>query len=160
MATYAGRETRGLNIGGLVARVGIATALGWAAITGGPLVWDKLTNGNAPIEQGFVDYRNLDVKGKKNAAGNMEAIIQYEHSGKVDSLPCMEGYAGGVLCGTIEYIVENLTPTQREGVVVGQFPAISNDAKRSIVGSELQKMLESFYGGTQKAPQQAPVAPY
>lgn len=156
MATYTGRQVsaKGLGIGGIAARIGAAAVLGWAAVTAGPWAWDKLTNGNAPIEQGFVNYKALDVEGKKNAAGNMEAILQYKNGDNIDSLPCMKGYSGGVVCGTVDYIVENFTPAQREGVVVGQFPAISNDAKRGIIGGELQAMLDSFYG-VQNAPQQS-----
>lgn len=154
MATYAGREAgvKGFGIGALAVRLGAAAMIGWAALTAGPWAWDKLANGSAPTEQGFVSYKSLEHVGKKNAAGNMEAYLQYRHGDKIDSLPCMEGYSGGVVCGTIDYLVGNLNPQQREGVVVGQFPGISNEAKRGIVNSELQAMLDTLYGA-QKVPQ-------
>ncbi len=159
MATYGASQAgvKGMGIRGLAVRTAAVGLLSWAAVIGGPWAWDKLTNGNAPVEQGFVNYKSLDIEGKKNGAGNMEAYLQYEHGDRIDSLPCMEGYAGGVLCGTIDYLVENFTPQQREGVVVEQFPGISNEAKRGIVGSELQAMLDTFYGTQKTALQTAHV---
>lgn len=147
-------EVRKMGLGALVVRtavVAVAGGLLYTAVINPVMDWVK--KDNAPIEQGFVNYKNLERVGKKNVSGNMEAYLQYKHGDRIDSLPCMEGYAGGVVCGTVEYIVENFTPTQKEGVVVGQFPTISNDAKRSIVSGELQAMLDTLYG-TQKAPQQ------
>ena len=154
MAGYEGRtETKSLGLGGMVARLGAVAVLGWAGLTGGHWLYEHVID-NAPIEQGFVDPNALKLNKPKNAAGNREAILQFKNGSSVDSLPCMKGYAGGVVCGDVEYLVDNFTPKQREGIVVGQFPSISNDAKRSIVGGELQSMLDSFYG-VQKAAQPA-----
>ncbi|MBI2141034.1 hypothetical protein HYU16_01280 [Candidatus Woesearchaeota archaeon] len=151
MSTYGKTEGTGevkkMGLGAMVVRTAMVTVAGgllYTAVLNPVINWAR--NGNAPIEQGFVNYKSLDSQGKKNASGNMEAYLRYKHGDKIDSLPCMEGYSGGVVCGTVEYIVENFTPAQREGVVVEQFQGISNEAKRGIIGGELQAMLDQFYG--------------
>ena len=155
MGTYEGRtETKSLGLGGIIVRIGAAAVLGWAGLTGGHWLYEHVID-NAPLEQGFVDPNALKIDNPKNAAGNRQAILQFKNGASVDSLPCMKGYAGGVVCGNVEYLVDNFTPKQREGIVVGQFPNISNDAKRGIVGGELQSMLDSFYGVQKSAQQQA-----
>ncbi|HIG98678.1 TPA: hypothetical protein HA231_04615 [Candidatus Woesearchaeota archaeon] len=161
MATYAGRETgiKRMSIGGVIGRFAIGSAVVWAALTAGQLAWDKMRNGNAPTEKGFVDYKSLERVEKKNSSGNMETYLEFKHDDEIDYLPCMEGYSGGAVCGGIDYIVENLTPRQKEDVVVGQFPDISNESKRGLVKGELDRMLESAYGVQGSQPQQPAIPP-
>lgn len=152
MATYQGRvEKKSIGLGGLAARAiaGVALFAGLAKAV--PWAYDQVTNSNAPIEQGFVNPKNLSIEKPKNAAGNIEAFLQFKNGDHVDRLPCNAGYSGGVVCGSVDYLMENFTPSQREGVVVGQFPSVSSGAKRSIVGGELQAMLDAFYGAQKPA---------
>ncbi len=158
MATY-GRsgEVRKMGLGALVMR----GALGMAGIAAAGMLYASVLNpvmdwvrkDNAVVEQGFVNPKSLDIQSKKNAAGNIESYLQYKNGDEAVSLPCMKGYSGGALCGTIDYWLENLSPEQKEGVVVGQWPSISSNAKRGILGTEIQAMLDALYGA-QKAQQQ------
>ena len=161
MATYERKVgKKSIGLGGLVLRLGLSAALLAGGMKAATWTYDKVTEDNAPIEQGFVNPKNLDIQSRKNAAGSIESYLQFKNGDSAELLPCTSGYNAGVVCGTVDYIVENFSPGQREGIVVGQFPSISNDAKRGIVGVELQTMLDAFYDTQKPAQQQQPASQY
>lgn len=147
-----------MGFGAMVARSVAVGLVSLGVIAGGNYALDAVRN-NAPIESGFVNPKSLSIEGKKNAAGNIESTLQYRNGEATLSLPCTKGYSGGALCGGIDYWLENLSPEQKERVVVGQWPQVSNDAKYGIMKGELQTILDSFYGA-QKGPQAALQQPY
>lgn len=143
-----------MGIGAMIVRGAVITAAGgllYAALLN-PLM-DRIGGSNAAVEQGYTNPKSLSIQGKKNAAGNIEAYLQYKNGDEVISLPCTKG-PSGPLCGTVDHWWGSIGAGQREGLAVNEWPSISNSAKRGILDSELQAMLDSFYG-TQKAPQQS-----
>ena len=148
-----------MGLGANIVRGGLVIAAGVMLYAGAvsPLV-SRFMQDKTPVESGYVSPRSLSIEGKKNGSGNIETYLQYKVGDEVVSLPCTKG-PSGPLCGKVDYWWQSIGVPQREGLVVGEWPAISNDAKHGIMSSELQTMLETFYG-TQKAPQQAQQQPY
>ena len=147
-----------MGLGAMVVRGVVVAAAGGLLYTAvlNPLI-GKIRQDNTPVESGYVSPKSLSVEGKKNGQGNIETYLQYKVGDEVVSLPCTKG-PSGPLCGKVDYWWQSIGAGQREGLVVGEWTAISNDAKHGIMSSELQTMLDTFYG-TQKAPQQRYTAP-
>ena len=142
-----------MGLGAMVVRGVVVAAAGGLLYTAvlNPLI-GKIRQDNTPVESGYVSPKSLSIEGKKNGQGNIETYLQYKVGDEVVSLPCTKG-PSGPLCGKVDYWWQSIGVPQREGLVVGEWPAISNDAKHGIMSSELQTMLDTFYG-TQKAQQQ------
>ncbi|MBI2550327.1 hypothetical protein HYV83_04070 [Candidatus Woesearchaeota archaeon] len=152
----------GLGLGAWVIRTGAVGLISLAALNGGSYVMDRINGSNAVVEQGYVSPKSLSVEGKKNAQGNIETYLQYKVGDETVSLPCTKG-PSGPLCGKVDYWWQSIGAPQREGFVVGEWPAISNDAKHSLLSSELQALIDSAYStqnGTQKKLQQVQPQPY
>ena len=147
-----------MGLGAMVVRGAVLVAAGGLLYTAvlNPLI-GKLRQDNTPVESGYVSPKSLSIEGKKNGQGNIETYLQYKSGDEVISLPCMKG-PSGPLCGKVDYWWQSIGAGQREGLVVGEWPAISNDAKHGIMSSELQTMLDTFYGA-QKGWQQQYTAP-
>lgn len=142
-----------MGLGAMVVRGVMVTAAGgllYASVLN-PIM-DRLSGSSAVVEQGFVNPKSLDITDKKNAAGNIEAYLQYKNGDEAVSLPCMKG-PSGPLCGTVDYWWDSIGTQQREGLAVSEWPSISSNAKRGILGTEIQAMLDAFYGA-QKSQQQ------
>ncbi|MBI3037343.1 hypothetical protein HYY73_06380 [Candidatus Woesearchaeota archaeon] len=150
-------EVRKMGIGALVVRTAAAGLIGLGVLAGGNAVLDGINGNSAVVEQGYVSPKSLSIQGKKNGTGNIETYLQYKVGDESVSLPCTKG-PSGPLCGKVDYWWQSIGAPQREGLVVGEWPAISNDSKRGILGSELQALIDSAYGtknGTQKTSQQS-----
>ncbi len=160
MATYerAG-EVKKMGIGGMAVRLAAAGIATWAAVAGGNYAMDKIKGEDAVIEQGYVNPKSLSIQGKKNANGNVESYLQYKNGGEAVSLPCMKGPTGP-LCGTVDYWWTSIGAPQREDLTVSEWPLISNDSKHGIMSSELQKVLDTFYGTQKQVQQQQPASQY
>ncbi len=149
-------EVRKMGLGAMVVRTAMVTVAGgllYTAVLNPVMNWVRQEN--AVVEQGYVNPKSLSVQGKKNGSGNIETFLNYKSGDETTSLPCMKGPAGP-LCGTVEYWWESVGAEQREGFAVGEWPAISSEAKHGIMSSELQTMIDTFYGvnGAQKTQQQ------
>ena len=149
-----------MGLGAMIVRGALVTAAGGLLYAGvvGPLV-GKVRQDNTPIESGYVSPKSLSVAGKKNAQGNIETYLQYKVGDETVSLPCIKGPAGP-LCGKVDYWWQSIGTSQREGLVVDEWPAISNESKHGILSSELQTLIDAVYGaknGSQKAPAQQPL---
>ena len=133
--------------------IGAMIVRGAAIIGGGALLYttvlnplmDGISGSNAVVEQGYVSPKSLSVQGKKNAAGNIEAYLQYKNGEEVISLPCRKG-PSGPLCGAVDYWWNSIGRDSRTGLVASEWPSVDSQVKRDIVGSELDSMLENFYG--------------
>ena len=145
-----------MGLGALVVRTVVSGGVVALLLGGGSYVMDRINGSNAVVEQGYVSPKSLSVEGKKNAQGNIETFLQYKVGDETVSLPCTKG-PSGPLCGKVDYWWQSIGVPQREGLVVGEWPAISNEAKHGILSNELQALIDSAYGtqnGTQKTPQQ------
>ena len=145
-----------MGLGALVVRTVVSGGVVALLLGGGSYVMDRINGSNAVVEQGYVSPKSLSVEGKKNAQGNIETFLQYKVGDETVSLPCTKG-PSGPLCGKVDYWWQSIGAPQREGLAVGEWPAISNEAKHGILGNELQALIDTAYGtknGTQKAPQQ------
>lgn len=142
---------KGAVIGALMLGAGNALYLGVLR----PFV-SKLMPDNTPVEAGYVSPKSLSVERKKNAQGNIETYLQYKVGDEIVSLPCAKG-PSGPLCGKVDYWWQSVGAPQREGLVVSEWPAISNDVKHGILSDELQTLIDSAYGtnGVQKRSQQS-----
>ncbi|MBI2580672.1 hypothetical protein HYV85_02590 [Candidatus Woesearchaeota archaeon] len=142
-------EVRKMGLGGLVTRFALAGAIAWGGLTGGGWVMEK------------INPKPLSVVEMKDAAGNIEFYLKYKSGEGYALLQCDDG-PKGPLCGTVEYWWQSVGTAQREELVVGEWAAISNDAKYGVMSKELQKILDAFYGvnGVQKASQQQPQQQY
>lgn len=142
-----------MGIGAMIVRGAAIAAAGGLLYTMvlNPLM-DRVGGSSAVVEQGYVNPKSLSIQGKKNGSGNIEAFLNYKNGDEVTSLPIRKG-PKGPLVGSVEYWWESIGGKTREELSVAQWPAISNSAKRGIINSELQGMLDSYYGA-QKAPQQ------
>ncbi|MBI2145460.1 hypothetical protein HYU18_04010 [Candidatus Woesearchaeota archaeon] len=159
MATYSGRmETRSVGLAGLVIRMAAMGLVAYSAVTWGPGLLDKVTGGSAVIEEGYVNPKSLSIQSKKNEAGNVEAYLQYKVGDEIVSLPCFKG-PSGPLCGKVEYWWESIGGQQREALTVSEWPEISNSSKHGIMSSELQTILDTFYGPQKQQPAPAPQQP-
>ncbi len=141
-----------MGLGAMVVRGVMVTAAGgllYASVLN-PIM-DRLKGSSAVVEQGYVSTKSLSIQGKKNAAGNIESYLQYKNGDEVVSLPCMKG-PSGPLCGTVDYWWQSIGAAQREGRAISEWPAISSNAKRGILSTEIQAMLDALYGA-QKAQQ-------
>ncbi len=150
---YQTREVRKMGIGAMIVRGAMVTAAGgllYASVLN-PII-DRISGSSAVVETGYVNPKALSIEGKKNGAGNIEAYLNYKNGDEVVSLPCMKG-PSGPLCGKVDYWWQSIGAGQREGLAVGEWPSISNDAKHNILNAEIQAMLDAFYGA-QKAQQQ------
>ena len=147
-----------MGLGAFVVRSALVTVAGATLYAGvvSPLI-GKIRD-NAQIENGYVSPKSLSVQGKKNGQGNIETYLQYKSGDGIVSLPCAKG-PSGPLCGTIDYWWQSVGAPQREELAVGEWPAISNDAKHGIMSKELQTIVDTFYGA-QRAPQPAPQQTY
>ncbi len=143
-----------MGLGATIVRGVLVTAAAGMLYTGvvNPLM-SRFLPDNTPIESGYVSPKSLSVEGKKNGQGNIETYLQYKSGDETISLPCTKGPAGP-LCGKVDYWWQSVGAPQREGLVVDEWPTISNDAKHGIMSKELQTIVDTFYGA-QKAPQQA-----
>ena len=114
----------------------------------------RIRQDNSVIETGYVNPKSLSVQGRKNTLGNIETYLNYKSGDETVSLPCMKG-PSGPLCGTVEYWWGSIGAGQREELAVDEWPALSNDAKHGIMSSELQTILNVFYGvqNGQRTPQ-------
>lgn len=143
-----------MGLGAVVVRGGAVILTGAALYAGiiNPLL-GKIRQDNAIIEQGYVNPKSLSIASKKNAQGNIEAYLNYKSGDATISLPCMSG-PSGPLCGTVDYWWSSIGHDSRTGLVVNEWPSVDNQVKRDIVGSELDAMLESFYGSQKQSPAQ------
>ncbi len=143
-----------MGLGAVVVRGGAVVLAGAALYAGiiNPLL-GKIRQDNAVIEQGYVNPKSLSIASKKNAQGNLEAYLNYKSGDATVSLPCMSG-PSGPLCGAVDYWWNSIGPDSRTGLVVVEWPSIGSSVKRGIVGSELDAMLESFYGSQRQSPAQ------
>lgn len=146
-----------MGIGALIVRGAVIIGTGGLLYTTvlNPIM-GRISDSNAVVEQGFFNPKDLDIQRKKNAADNIEGYLQYKNGEETGSLPCMKG-PSGPLCGTVEYWWDSIGTQQREGLAVGEWPAISNEAKHGILSSELQALIDTAYGtqnGSQKTPAQ------
>ena len=145
-----------MGIGALAVRTVGLGILGLSVWTGGDYLISKITGGNAVVESGSVNPKSLSVKSMKNTQGNIEAYLQYKSGDEALLLPCSKG-PSGPLCGKVDYWWQSIGAQQREGLVVGEWPAISNDSKREILSKEFQALVDTLYGtqsSTQKTPAQ------
>lgn len=148
-------EVRKMGLGAMVVRTAMVVVAGGLLYTAvlNP-VMDWVRKDNAVVENGYVSPKSLSIQGRKNSSGSIETYLNYKNGDETISLPCKKGPAGP-LCGAVEYWWESVGAEQREGFAVGEWPAISNDAKHGIMSSELQKILDAFYGPQrQQQPQQ------
>ena len=142
-----------MGIGAMTARTIGLGILGLSVWAGGDYIIGKI-KGNTPVESGYVSPKSLSIDGKKNAQGNIETYLQYKVGDETVSLPCTKGPAGP-LCGRVDYWWQSIGTQQREGLVVGEWPAISNGAKHGILSSEFQTLVDTLYG-TQDSNQMTP----
>lgn len=147
-----------MGLGAMIVRGALVTAAGGMLYAGllGPLV-SKMRQDNTPVEAGYVSPKSLSIDGKKNAQGNIETYLQYKVGDETVSLPCTKG-PSGPLCGKVDYWWQSIGTSQREGLVVDEWPAISNDSKHGILSSEIQKLIDTVYG-TQNNAQKRPAQP-
>src|SRR3989338_1485537 len=112
-------------------------ALRWiaAAVVTAPLLYMSFISPR-------INQKPYTVSGKKNAQGVEEYFLNNK-SGV--SLLCKEG-PKGPLCGSVDYWWSSIEAPARSGLVESEWPAIGNDLKRSLVGSELERALDSLYG--------------
>ena len=139
-------EVGKMGIGAMLVRGAMVTAAGgllYAGVISPVMHWAR--QDNAVIEPGYVNPKSLSVQSKKNAQGNIEAYIQYKAGDESVSLPCKKG-PSGPLCGTVEYWWQSIGAERREELAVDEWPSISNNSKHSIMSSELQTILDTFYG--------------
>lgn len=153
----ANTEVREMGIGATIVRGALFVAAGSVAYMSivNPIV-NRIRQDNAVIEAGYVNPKSLSIEGKKNGAGNIETYLQYKAGDEIVSLPCTKGPAGP-LCGRVDYWWQSVGTQQREGLAVAEWPVLSNDAKRGILSSELQTLIDSAYGtktGSQPLPAQ------
>ena len=142
-----------MGIGAMAVRTIGFGILGVSVVAGGDYVIG-IIKGNAPVESGYVSPKSLSINGKKNAQGNIETYLQYKVGDETVSLPCTKG-PDGPLCGKVDYWWKSIGTPQREELVVGEWPAISNDAKHVILSSEFQMLVDALYG-TQNNGQMTP----
>ena len=144
-----------MGLGAMIVRGALVTVAAGTLYAGviNPLM-GKIRPDNTPIEKGYVSPKSLSVEGKKNGQGNIETYLQYKSGDEVISLPCAKG-PSGPLCGKVDYWWQSIGGQERSGLVTSEWPVLDNAVKRGIVGSELDAMLDSFYGnGKQQPPQQ------
>ena len=135
-----------MGIGAFVVRGAAVVATGgllYATVLNPVMDWVR--KDNMVVEQGYVSPKSLSVQGKKNGTGNIETYLQYKSGDETVSLPVMKG-PQGPLVGTVGYWWNSIGASQREELTVGEWPAISNDAKHNILSGELQVILDTFYG--------------
>lgn len=111
-----------------------------------------LSAGNYVMDR--VNPKPLSIEERKDAAGNIEHYLKYKSGDGYASLPCTNG-PSGPLCGTVEYWWDSIGHETRTGLVASEWPSLDSKVKRNIVGSELDAMLENFYGS--QSQKQAPV---
>ncbi len=145
-----------MGLGAFVVKSGVVILTGAALYTGvvNPLI-GKIMQDNAIIEPGYVNPKSLSIASKKNAQGNIEAYLNYKSGDATVSLPCTSG-PQGPLCGAVDYWWNSIGADSRTGLVVVEWPSIGSSVKKDIVGSELDAMLESFYGSQKQLPAQQP----
>ena len=144
-----------MGIGAMAVRTIGVGILGVSVVAGGNYLIDKIKS-NTPVESGYVNPKSLSINGKKNAQGNIETYLQYKVGDETVSLPCAKG-PQGPLCGKVDYWWQSIGAPQREELVVGEWPAMGNDAKHAILSSEFQMLVDTLYGAPssgQKTPAQ------
>ena len=143
-----------MGLGALVVR-GAAVILASGMLYTGvvnPLM-GKIRPDNTPVAAGYVNPKSLSIERKKNAEGNLEAYLLYKSGDATVSLPCKSG-PNGPLCGAVDYWWKSIGADSRTDLVVSEWPALDSMVKRNIVGSELDAMLDSFYGSQKQLPVQ------
>lgn len=148
-----------MGFGGFVVRSTLLAAAGGALYLGvlNP-VMNRIGESNAVVEQGYVNPKSLSVQGKKNPAGNIETYLNYKSGEDTLSLPVQKG-PNGPLVGSIDYWWSSIGQDDRTGLVVSEWPSVDSQIKRGIVGSELDAMLNSFYGSQSQKQSPAPQLP-
>lgn len=122
-----------MGLGAFVVRTVAYGAAVAVLLAGGNYVTDK------------INPKPLSIEDRKDAAGNLEHYLKYRNGDEVVSLPCAKG-PSGPLCGTVNYWWNSIGQDTRTGLVVSEWQSVDSQVKRDIVGSELDAMLESFYG--------------
>ncbi len=147
-----------MGFGGFVVRSALVAAAGGMLYVGviNPIM-QRVGDSNAVVEQGYVSPKALSIQGKKNTAGNIETYLNYKSGEDTLSLPVQKG-PNGPLVGSIDYWWSSIGQDSKTGLVVSEWPSVDSQAKRGIIGSELDAMLNSFYGS--QSQQQSPAQQY
>lgn len=135
LATMVVRGALGLGAAGLI----------WSTI-GSPL-YERVRGDNVIMESGYVNPKSLSIDKQKNAAGKTETMLTYKIGDETISLPCTKGAAGGALCGTVEYLWQNIAEEQRKTLVENGWEILGNEAKYRLVTKDLQQLYGVNRGG-------------
>lgn len=125
--------------------VGGIAVLAYGAISGG-LPFAKQP---APIEEGYVNPKNVRIYSSVNDKGNRETFLNYENGGTKLSLPIFAG-PNGPLVGDADYYWGSITTETKSGLVAGSWGELLVDTRKSILKGELEKMIENYGKGEGK----------
>ncbi len=146
-----------MGFGAMAVRTIGVGILGLSLWAGGSYVVDRINSSNAVVESGYVSPKSVAIEGKRNAAGNVETYLNYKSGDETVSLPVRKG-PHGPLVGTVDYWWQSIASGERSGLVESEWPALDSDVKHGIMSSELQTIIDSFYGVNN--PQNKQQAPY
>ena len=122
-----------------------AAGLIWTSI-GSPL-YERIRGDNMVVETGYVNPKALSIDKQKNAAGKVETTLTYKSGDETLSLPCTKGAAGGALCGTVEYLWQNIAEEKKKVLVEGGWAILSNETRYNLVTRDLQQLYGVNKGG-------------
>ncbi len=129
-----------------LAIIGGIAALGYSAIAGGGLPFGGQP---APIEQGYVNPKNVKIYSSVNDKGNREAFLSYENGETTLKLPIFAG-PNGPLVGDAGYYWSSISSEKKSGLVEGSWNNLQLGTRKSILKGELEKMIENYGTGGEK----------
>ncbi len=119
--------------------VGSVAALAYGTISGG-LPFAKPP---APIEEGYVNPKNVRIYNSLNDKGNRETFLNYENGEASLKLPIFAG-PNGPLVGDATYYWGSITAETKSGLVEGGWGELKIETRKSILKGELEKMIENY----------------
>lgn len=125
--------------------VGGLGVLAYGAISGG-LPFAKPP---VPIEEGYVNPKNVRIYSSVNDKGNRETFLNYESGETRLRLPIYAG-PNGPLVGDASYYWGSITAETKSGLVEGSWSELLVDTRKSILKGELEKMIENYGRGEGK----------
>ncbi len=128
-----------------IAVIGGIGALAYSALSGG-LPFSKPP---APIEQGYVNPKNVAIYSSVNDKGNREAFLNYENGETKLRLPIFSG-PNGPLVGDANYYWRSISMETKSGLVAESWNGLKFETRKNILKGELEKMIENYGKGAEK----------
>ncbi len=123
---------------------GIGTLI-YSAFSGGL----PFTKPPVPIEQGYVNPKNVQIYSSVNDKGNREAFLNYENGEAKLRLPIFSG-PNGPLVGDADYYWKSISTETKSSLVAGSWDGLRFETRKNILKGELEKMIEGYGKGGEK----------